>query len=164
MGEIMTVNRWHTDSDSRLRNSGDTIDRHQVAVLCLVHEICARIGHPLHDSHISSAARWHDEGERVTGDVPYAIKRDDPVLRAALEAAEYRAMKQMNLPDFPWQMMPFEWAILKAADRAEAWLWAARHTDTSEDRWVKENTKISNLAERVGALEWWQEKTLGIKA
>ena len=159
----MTVLRWHADADDRLRNSGDDIDRHQRAVLVLVHEIAAAIGLPLHASALPDAARWHDEGERITGDVPYAIKRADPALLAALDAAEARAMAGMDLPGYPWILTDREAAVMKLADRAEAWLWAALHTDTYAPRWRTHWAEVNALAVQIGprAADWWRRASGG---
>lgn len=160
----MTVLRWHSDPDPNLRNSGDDIDRHQQSVLNLVREICECIGHNLSKSQLELAARYHDEGERVTGDIPTSIKRADPILRAALEAAEYKAMKAMNLPGFPWELSSVEWRILKLADMADAFYWAQHHTETHVPRWDDFAEDICVMAQSIDPrlVNWFQKSGLDL--
>lgn len=157
----MTVNRWHHDPDPALRNSGDTIERHQRAVLGLVLDLAPRIGLPLHDSDLPNAARWHDEGERMTGDISRAAKQRFPALASALAEAESEALAALAPPGYPWSLSEREAALLALCDAAEAWLWAASHTDTDVPRWIDDWRHVSRLARDMDpALEgWWQDVT-----
>ena len=76
--------RWHSSPDFRLRDSRDCITGHQRRTVALVQELCAHIGHPLHDSDLPRWALVHDEAERLTGDVPARAKRRWGYLAEAL--------------------------------------------------------------------------------
>lgn len=160
----MTVLRWHSDPDPDLRNSGDDIDRHQESVCDLVHEICDCIGYDLTNSQLPLAARYHDEGERVTGDIPRDIKKADPILRAALEAAEFRAMKDARVPGFPWDLSSVELRILKLADMADAFYWAQHYTNTHVPRWDDFAEEICVMAETIDPrlVKWFQRSGLDL--
>lgn len=120
----MTVLRWHAHPDPRLRNSGDTIERHQHAVAELCHRVCAFIRHSLHDSDLIQAALWHDEAERVLGDMPRTAKRMFPDIAEAYARREREVLSDMGkLIELP----SFEAHILRLCDVAERWQWAYTH-------------------------------------
>jgi 5'-deoxynucleotidase YfbR-like HD superfamily hydrolase len=89
--------RWHSSPDYRLRDSRDCIDGHQRRTAALVLELCAYIGHRLHDSDLPRWALVHDEAERLTGDVPAHAKRRWGYLAEALERAEAEARRELGI-------------------------------------------------------------------
>lgn len=68
-------------------------------------------------------ALFHDAGE-MCGDVPYPFKRDDPVLKERMDAAELRVRDSMSrtwgLPD-QMALSDYEHMILKICDYLEMW-------------------------------------------
>lgn len=71
-------------------------------------------------------AMFHDVGERVTGDAPYPMKKDNETLRQILNAKERAARQQMA----PWGVVPpidledAEQNAIKLAEYIEMWEWA----------------------------------------
>lgn len=142
----MTVNRFHAHPNDRLRNSGDTIKRHQnrVALLCL--RICSAIDARL-SPDLSRAAKNHDAAEQVIGDMPGPAKERFPALAAAYAKAELEVLAEMGLT---WTLTRQEADILALADKLDAWLWASRHGV----RLIEDEPKMRAIADRLGASEW----------
>ena len=113
------VNRWHSSPHRRLRNSGDTILRHQLRVA----ELLTSLWPDAPRAAIDYAAS-HDEQETVMGDIPSPEKQQwSADLRRLYEAREAEVRAQMGLPS-----CPPEWAAQVAfCDRLDAYHWAARH-------------------------------------
>ena len=153
----MTVLRWHNNSDPRLRNSRDCIDGHQRRVAVLVHELCALIGHPLHDSDLVRWALVHDEAERITGDVPGPAKRRWPKLAAALEDAEREARRDLGIAE-P-NLSAREQRIFKLCDALDAFLWAHACQATHTIDWQAEMVRLQAMAAGIDAraVEWARE-------
>jgi len=86
--QAMTVLRWHSNADPRLRLSGDTIDLHQRRVCDMCHSAAAWLRLSLIGSDLLRAALHHDEAERVLGDMPGPAKGAFPALAAAYAKAE----------------------------------------------------------------------------
>ena len=143
-GVVMTVNRWHCYPDARLRNSGDTIERHQIEV----ERFCRQFSWALkldtgRRAELLHAARHHDEAETVLGDIPGPAKARFPALAAAYEEAEREVLADMGLS---WSLTPQEAHILHLADKLEAELWARRHGVTG----THDCDKLQALADRLG--------------
>jgi len=113
------VNRWHSNPHSRLRNSGDTVLRHQWRVV----ELLTSLFHNAPQAAIDYAAS-HDDHESVMGDIPSPEKAQwSEELRRLYEAREAEVRAQMGLPS-----CPPEWAAQVAfCDRLDAYRWAAKH-------------------------------------
>ena len=139
-----TVNRWHCHPDPRLRNSGDTIDRHQQAVWQLCYDFAHMLKLP-DDRRVELlfAARHHDEAERIVGDLPGPAKARFPALAAAYEKAELEVLNDMGLN---WSLTRQEADMLHLADKLEAELWARRHGVTGSH----DCDKLAALADRLG--------------
>lgn len=138
------VNRWHCHPDERLRNSGDTIERHQIEV----ERFCRQFSWALkldtgRRAELLHAARHHDEAERIVGDLPGPAKARFPALAAAYEEAEREVLADMGLS---WSLTPQEAHILHLADKLEAELWARRHGVTGSH----DCDKLTALADRLG--------------
>ena len=151
------VNRWHCHPDERLRNSGDTIERHQIEV----ERLCRQFSWVLkldtgRRAELLHAARHHDEAERIVGDLPGPAKARFPALAAAYEEAEREVLADMGLS---WSLTPQEADILHLADKLEAELWARRHGVTGSH----DCDKLQALADRLGLGEMVQSilKTKG---
>lgn len=148
----MTVNRWHTNPDSALRNSGDTIDAHQDRVADLVSEICAQMG--LDGWHVIQAAKVHDEAERELGDMPATAKRRFPYLEEAYRRAEAEVLGEHPLD----HLTDVEQSILDLADQLDAYLWAQRFTDIRTVAWYKQLEHMREQAAQIGVAQWLRDK------
>lgn len=76
--------------------------------------------------HVLVHCLFHDVGE-VVGDLPYPMKRNDPVLRQRMEHAEFCAHLGMCLPwqlPAPVELSAEEKAVFKLAEYIEFWEWA----------------------------------------
>lgn len=153
----MTVARWHANAAPRLRESGDTIDAHQWRVAQLVQRICDAIGEPCR-LNLLQAALYHDEAERVLGDMPRPAKDRFYALARAYADAEAEVMAEMNLPGYPWELTEREEQILRLADCADAWRWAWQHGARGEE-WQDAAAECHGLAwsmgKKVGV--WWDQ-------
>ena len=107
------VRRWHSNPD--LAHTAQTNAQHQwgCAILAI---------HLFPDNHrVLVAAITHDVAEMGVGDVAGPAKQRDPVLRAAIEAAESANFLALELIE------PRKSPELSLIDRLEAYLWAERH-------------------------------------
>lgn len=148
------VLRWHCHPDPILRNSGDGINRHQPAVAVLVQDLCARIGHPLHDSDLPRWAMVHDEPEREMGDwpAPLALLPEFARLKRVFEV-DYRRRHEIAEPD----MTVTEWHVFDLCDKAEARVWAAKcRADLTQYAWPKYDVRLQKMAAKLGpdAVDW----------
>lgn len=152
------VYRWHSNADARLRDSGDITGAHSIRVVGLCVEICARIGHPLVQSDLLFAARHHDAAEAVLGDMPGPAKARFPALAAAYAKAELEVLTEMGLT---WNLTAKEDAILKLADKADAWRWASQHGCGDLPEWREARGELFRLAQKLGldAVAWVEEFT-----
>ena len=113
------VNRWHSSPHSKLRNSGDTIYRHQWRVVELLTSFWPDAPKAAVDYTAS-----HDEAEAQMGDIPSPEKSQwSADLRRLYEAREAEVRKQMGLPSCP----PHWAAQVAFCDRLDAYRWAAKH-------------------------------------
>ena len=113
------VNRWHSNPHSKLRNSGDTVYRHQFRVV----ELLTSFWPDAPRAAVEYAAS-HDEAESQMGDIPSPEKAQwSEELRSLYEAREAEVRKQMGLPSCP----PHWAAQVAFCDRLDAYRWAAKH-------------------------------------
>jgi len=153
------VLRWHASECRTLRDSGDTIDRHQRAVVALCLELAAAIGLPLHDSDLPDCARHHDEAEKVLGDWPGPAKARFPALAAAYAAHEAVVLREMGYG--PWDLTDTEQLVLAVCDKLEAILWA-KSCGVNGGEWPGEIGKLKRRAVPLGyAAEVWIDRKLG---
>jgi len=138
------VNRWHSSPHSRLRNSGDTVYRHQSRVV----EWLTSLWPDAPRAAIDYAAS-HDEQEAQMGDIPSPEKAEwSEELRRLYEAREAEVRAQMGLPS-----CPPEWAAQVAfCDRLDAYLWATRHCPSAlrEEPWINLRDDLLRQAEGFG--------------
>ena len=113
------VNRWHSNPHSKLRNSGDTVYRHQFRVV----ELLTSFWPDAPKAAVAFAAS-HDDHESVMGDIPSPEKAQwSAELRRLYEAREAEVRAQMGLPSCP----PHWAAQVAFCDRLDAYRWAAKH-------------------------------------
>jgi len=114
------VNRWHSNPDPRLRNSGDTTAAHSQRVATLVALLtAAKLDDVL-------AALWHDAPEVFVGDAPGPAKRAFPNLQAALDHADEVWWKALG-----WERAPRTDGIVALCDKLDAYLFVR---DVAPDR------------------------------
>lgn len=142
--------RWHTHPI--LMHSGDTVERHSLAVTELCRDLAARIGHRLHDSDLLFAARHHDAAEAVLGDMPGPAKERFPALAAAYAKAELQVLTEMRLT---WNLTRREDTMLTLCDKLERVIWAARFNVALPDC----AARVRRLAMGLGpdAMAWVEE-------
>jgi hypothetical protein len=150
----MTVLRWHAHADRRLRDSGDTIDGHQMRVVSLCVSLAASIGHPLHDSDLPLAAIKHDEAERVLGDMPGPAKDRFPALAAAYAKAELQVLTEMG---YNWTLTRKENDMLTLCDKLDAWIWARDHGVTGGE-WDCALANLRIMAHKLDCTRWLDEQ------
>jgi 5'-deoxynucleotidase YfbR-like HD superfamily hydrolase len=145
----MSPLRWHCHPNDALRLSGDNIDRHQEAVTQLVASLCAAIGYETDGTDILRAAQYHDEAERVLGDLPATAKERFPALAAAYAKAELEVLIEMG---HTWRLSRTERRMIRLCDVLERYLYAAaRGVDHPDDL-----AECRALAKRIGtsAVAW----------
>ena len=150
----MTVLRWHAHEDHRLRHSGDDIHEHQFRVADMCIRLAARIGHPLHNSDLVDAAMYHDEAERVLGDMPGPAKDRFPALAAAYAKAELQVLTEMGMN---WTLTRKEQDMLTLCDKLDAWQWARKHGVTGGE-WDCALAKLRIMAHKLDCTKWLDEQ------
>jgi len=148
--ENSTVNRWHANPDPRLRNGGDTIDAHQQRVASLCHSLAAHMGHSLTESDLLLAARYHDEAERVLGDMPAPAKARFPDLADAYAIAEREVLRGMGLD---WTLTAKEEQMLHLCDKLDAHMFAVSRGVTGQER-DEARALINVMSDKFKAREW----------
>jgi 5'-deoxynucleotidase YfbR-like HD superfamily hydrolase len=107
-GEVV---RTHTF----LTHRNQTIAEHVYGSLIIAMELCASVLAPRDEqARVAFTLLYHDAPERDTGDVPAPVKRDNPDIKAALDALEQRFYDRLNigLPDLTERAQ----AIVHASD------------------------------------------------
>jgi hypothetical protein len=152
----MTVNRWHSNPDPRLRLSGDTVDAHQIRVVTLCHSLAAHMRHDLVRSDLLKAARHHDAAEAVLGDMPKPAKDRFPALAAAYAKAELQVLTEMGLT---WNLSRKEADMLHLCDCLDH-IQFARSCGVTGPEWDAALAKLRRIAAGLGgeALEWLEER------
>ena len=114
------VNRWHANKSPKLRDSGDTTDKHSLRMIKL---LIAMFPQPY--SRLYRAIALHDVGESQLGDVSGKAKQEHSQLAAALDQAEAenRAAMGLRMP----KLNETEWRILHFLDRLDAVMWSNIH-------------------------------------
>jgi len=142
--------RWHANADTRLRNSLDTIDAHEQRVLTLCHSLAAHMGHSLIGSDLLWAARYHDEAERVLGDMPAPAKARFPELAEAYAIAEREVLRGMGLD---WKLTAKEEQMLHLCDKLDAYTFAVSCGVTGQE-WDEARALINVMSDKFKAREW----------
>jgi 5'-deoxynucleotidase YfbR-like HD superfamily hydrolase len=93
---------------------------------------------------------YHDLGETKTGDAPYPIKKDNPILKSEMDRIEVEALGEMGVYLPP--LVPLDKSVMKYAELLEMWEWG-----------LMEEAKGNKLAKLVtdrcyiAAVEWEHE-------
>ena len=137
--------RWHANPD--LCHTIDPVDGHSARVARIILAL-----HPAPTLQLISAALTHDDGESVTGDVPWPFKAQMiEAERALLDIAEARAVSDL------WGDLPrddsSQW--LEFADRLDAYMWAKHHAPhvLSGDGWPEARAMIESQAIALGVVD-----------
>lgn len=115
------VNRWHANRSPKLRDSGDTTDKHSLRMIKLLIALFPNFC----DTRLSAIIATHDMGESQLGDVSAKAKQEHPQLAAALDQAEAenRAAMGLRMP----KLTATECCILRFLDRLDAVMWCIIH-------------------------------------
>jgi hypothetical protein len=154
----MTVLRFHASQDDRLRDYMDTIDIHQLRVRHWCGQICKSLGVEV-SPDLDKASRFHDEAEKVLGDMPGPAKARFWYLRWAYAIAERTVLREMGLS---WTLTRQERRILALADKADAWLIACRVGAADDPEWVEAFAKLERMAEKLGT-DWLRDFALAAR-
>ena len=112
---------------------------------------------------LMTEALHHDEGELMTGDIPYTAKRYDEALGEKIRQIEAVARTEYFSP--PRYLPPRGEAILKVADTLDGFIWCAKwqtgdgvlglHRGKVKQRWVTAyNTARVKFARDLHRDEW----------
>jgi 5'-deoxynucleotidase YfbR-like HD superfamily hydrolase len=140
------VARWHCHHNPKLRMSGDDTFQHGRRCLQLAYDLTGDISDDLR-----RACLHHDDGECITGDLPYSIKRAHPELRAMIGVLETQALAMFGIA--PWTLDDQERKLLKLVDLLDPWLWVIRCQATEEfdrDDWKLHEAEMMALADDLG--------------
>lgn len=145
------VNRWHTNSDPRLRNSGDTNDAHSARVAKLVYAFAGATHSVRDDVDLYNAmeqAILHDCPEKVTGDVGYETKRKVPEMRHLLADMDDKYWSDLGLAPLPRDLDP----IVVLADQVDALLLCQLNAPDLWKRndWRNHAEKVLGMAAEIG--------------
>ena len=149
------INRWHSNADIRLRNSGDTVAKHSQRVQTLCHSLAAFLGHDLVRSDLLREALYHDAAEAVLGDMPSPAKKRFPALAAAYEKAELAVLIEMG---HTWNLTRLESDMLCLCDKLDALLWARHCNAAGTHEWAMAEARLWVMAHKLGARVWLQER------
>ena len=147
--------RWHANADPRLRNSGDTVNKHHMRVHAMGLSLCAFIGHSLVGSDLPEALRKHDLPEHVMGDWPAPLMTRYPWMKPVKWVLEWFIMRDMGLR---WKLTRKEKAILHFVDKADCLIWARHCNAADTDEWRHAEAKLWDRAHKLGARVWLQER------
>lgn len=83
------VRRWHT----WFRHQEQTVAEHSWQMLRIYYQIWGRP-----EGKVTDYLVWHDTPEIATGDMPFPIKRDNPVLKEEADRIEKEQLKRLGGP------------------------------------------------------------------
>ncbi len=138
------VNRWHSNPYAELRNSGDTINAHQMRVADMLMHFW-----PDAPADAIHYARTHDEHEKVMGDIPAPEKAQwGPSLSVLYAIRESEVRSQMGLPHCPigWRHR------VRFCDVLDAYRWVERHCPRAlkDDDWQAVRGDLRRWADGLG--------------
>lgn len=107
-------------------------------------------------------AQNHDVGEIGTGDIPFPIKRDNPVVKREMDRIEERTQLSMCIP---WGLQRptltlFEKYVVKIADMLEMWEWSIQEQSLGNQfaNIVRERTGGWLLTELMQQTDWQSDQ------
>jgi len=137
------VNRWHTNTDPRLRNAQDTNDAHSNRVAKLAHmlgwHMKAVRSHREYGESIS-AAIWHDAPEKLSGDIGYETKRAHPPVREVLSRLNEFYWAQVGFQPISISMGPDK--LVAMCDQLDAMLFCKTF---APDLWMRKDWQAHSL-------------------
>ena len=141
------VSRWHSHPNVKLRLSGDTIDEHQISCVRWLERLFPDASEELID-----AVRYHDEAERILGDMPYTAKRYFPELADAYARAEQVVIARYGIPQ---PVSERDADIVKLVDMFDAYWWVSKVApeELESEAWIEHRREIERRAKALGVLE-----------
>lgn len=139
------THRWHTNP--HLAGTVDRLDGHQARV--------ARLALYLFDGDCTvafiTACLTHDDGESVTGDIPFPNEKT-PAQVEAEESAWGDIWGTHSVGAWCRSLSDLETRRLKFCDRLDAYMWMRHHRPDLRDRsdWVKALTWLKKEAHLLG--------------
>lgn len=121
--DMGTVERYHT----LMPATRQTTAHHSWGVAMIILTL-----HPKPSLDLIRAALMHDMAEKITGDAPYAAKREWPEIGIGLKKAETEINNTLEMPKLTQREK--EW--LKAADQAEAFVWCRLMNERGDRRFL----------------------------
>lgn len=142
------VNRWHAHKFQELRESGDSVRKHQFRVETICHDIAGSIPSYSYSAMLAKAARNHDMPELIMGDWPATLTRDYFIARWAKCILEWQIKRKMGLH---WRLTGQEKLILALADKLDAYEWAKAHCKPEQmAEFEGDLAAIWRMADRLG--------------
>jgi 5'-deoxynucleotidase len=140
------VQRWHTHT--LLARLGQTLGHHQWGVATIIGQL-----HPEPSAGLILAALWHDVGEKVSGDMPYGAKRNNPALSKKLKDVEEAAHLALVQCLFVGSDEDEMW--INMADRLEAYLYVRTFHPhlLNTPEWLECMDDVMRMAEELGAYD-----------
>ncbi len=138
------VTRWH--SNPELNWVRDTVGQHAERVADLIRRF-----HPYPSAELIEAAKAHDDGEWLTGDIPWPAKQRMPqVMREWLDDEERLGRVKVHGHDPLLQINRLDRAWLKWADRMDAYVFARCHgADITKNGWPEARTWLVRQTEQL---------------
>jgi 5'-deoxynucleotidase YfbR-like HD superfamily hydrolase len=136
------VKRFHCHNTIR----ENTVAAHSWGVATILLHICDP------SPNLMRLALYHDVFEHLTGDVPYTSKRDNPEVKTAMDLAEERAAKVMEI-DTTWNILPGEEELFKLADMLDFMVFCTEEIEMGnngiEDLWQNGQRVVISILSKI---------------
>ena len=116
------VNRYHTVEDFTIKQ---TVSQHVFNLYHFVYDIMGGSMSP----YLVKSIMFHDIEEQVTGDIPSAFKRENPVLKELCDEVEFWFHQQLGID---CSLSVFEQRVLKWADMLECGYHSAKKMKSND--------------------------------
>jgi len=138
------VRRWH--ANPAMAHVHDTVAAHSSRVAKIILRF-----HPAPSMALIVAALTHDDGESLTGDVPYPAKRDNQDLAALLGRIEGREIARLWGSDTRAHLAPDSLRWLTFADKLDAYITVSLHAphEAEKPEWAKSMRGLWAMAEEL---------------